>query len=451
MKKYITKAFLATIILAGIASCQKEEDRVFDESVAERLSEQEKKLQDLLLSSEYGWKLVYNTSEGDFGSYTYLMRFKDTRNVEMVSDFDASGPISEVTEYAIHQRATASLVFTTRSKIHQLSDPANSPYAAGKGYYGEYQFGYYGNTENEIYFRTPKQDQELTFVKATKEDWETFNQQYTMVDNMNSLSKPYFRVVDVEVAGKVERFDFTNLGSVRMVDLQGNKLFKDSDYALTYNTRGFIVTPAMEVGGQKITSFLYDEISDSFIGKEGNVKVSFKYSNKPVVWTDMSYKKLLSLPTNPKEPYFMFRTGSSYQILGSKFTSVFLRNKIAEYGKGANGEYKMSAVNLTFNTTVNTGSGVVPCALSEYVFEGKSYVYFFQLKELQGNVVQVVPLGWNTLSLPAQVIELNDLFLGENLYIRKERGTVQYSNPVITFISSKAPIVLPTWDYDVIF
>ncbi|MEK6508570.1 DUF4302 domain-containing protein [Myroides sp. C4067] len=443
MKKYITKAFLATIILAGIASCQKEEDRVFDESVAERLSEQEKKLQDLLLSSEYGWKLVYNTSEGDFGSYTYLMRFKDTRNVEMVSDFDASGPISEVTEYAIHQRTTASLVFTTRSKIHQLSDPANSPYAAGKGYYGEYQFGYYGNTENEIYFRTPKQDQELTFVKATKEDWDNFKTQSSMVDHMNFSLNAYFRVVEIEKGSKKEIYDFVNKEVVRMIDMDGNPLFNESDYGLTFNPKGFTVSPIMEVEGQKISSFLYDEINDSFIGREGDVKVTFKFSKSPAIWTDMSYKKLLVLPNN-RMSSFTFRTNSSYQLFNSSVTSPYLKQEVAAMGKDAVGQYNLASIDLTFNANVGLPFNA---NYVRYTYKGKQYLYFFRLEDLKDRV-KVIAISWNSpATVPNEIKELNDKFLGEELYVRNESFRIQYGlNPVGTFISTKSPIAFPTWD-----
>lgn len=443
MKKYITKAFLATIILAGMTSCDKEEDRVFDKSVAERLSEQEQKLQDLLLSSDYGWKLVYDTAPGELGRFTYLINFKDSRNVEMLSDFSASGVQLEMSEYKIQQRATTSLVFTTRTKIHELSDPINSPIATGEGYFGEYQFGYYGNTENEIYFRTAKSDDEVTFVKATKEDWDTFNQQYTMVDNMNSLSKPYFRVVDVELGGKAETFDFTNSTSTRTIDLQGNDLFKDNKYALTYNTKGFTVTPVMEVGGQKITSFLYDEVSDSFIGKEGDVKVSFKYSNRPVVWTDMSYKKLLSSPTNLTSQ-FLFSSNSEEQLYSSRVTSEYFKQQIAAMGKNSKGEYNLEEILFVFNANIGLP---VNANYVRYYYKGKQYTYFFLFQDLKDRV-KVIPIQWNDAStVPTEIKDLNTKIVGDELYIRNEKFRIKYgANPVGTFISTNAPIAFPMWN-----
>lgn len=443
MKKYITKALLATIILAGIASCQKEEDRVFDKTVGERLEEQEQKLQDLLLSSEYGWKLIYNTSEGDFGSYTYLMRFKDARNVEMVSDFNSSGVKSETTEYAIQQRGTTSLVFTTRAKIHELSDPVNSPYQAGKGYYGEYQFGYYGNTENTIDFRTPKQDQQVTFIKATKEDWDNFNSQSSMVDHMNESSVAYFRVVEVEKGGKKELFDFTNLGATRMVDLQGNALFNESDFGLTYNPKGFTVSPIMEVGGQKISSFLYDNVSDSFIGKEGDVKVSFKFSKNPIVWTDLSYKKLLAVKGNLTSQ-FVFDSSTEEQLIDSKVTSPYFKQQIEALGKNASGVYNLAEITFVFNTNIGFP---VNANFVVYDYKGKQYRYFFSFQDMKDRV-KVIPIQWNDPSLvPSEIKELNNKILGADLYIRNESFRIRYgANPVGTFISTNSPIAFPTWN-----
>lgn len=446
MKKYITKAFLLTMILTGVVSCQKEEDRVFDKPVSERLSEQEKKLQDLLLSSEYGWKLVYNTSEGDFGSYTYLMRFKDSRNVEMVSDFTKNGSKPETTEYSIQQRATTSLVFTTRAKIHELSDPINSPYAAGKGYYGEYQFGYYGNTESTIDFRSPKQDQKVTFVKATKEDWDTFSQNYTMVEKMNSISEPYFRVLEIESGGTKESIDFNNYGVVRLIELANNNLIKEEVFGLAYNPKGIVLSPPMDVKGQKISSFIYDASTNAFIGKEGDVKVSIKYSKNPAVWTDMSYKKLLPVPGNVVGSTFTFRTANNLQLFGSSITSELLKQEIAAMGKDAAGQYNVSFIDFTFNANIGLP---VNANYVEYTYKGKKYLYFFSFVDMKDRV-KIVPIQWNNSStVPNEIKNLNTLILGEDVYFRLEPNKIQYTNPVLTFISTKAPISFPTWDTSV--
>jgi hypothetical protein len=442
MKRYITKAFLATLILAGVVSCQKEEDRVFDKPVSERLSDQEKKLQDLLLSSEYGWKVVYFTAPGDLGGFTYLMNFMDARNVAMVSDFNASGFTKEVSEYAIQQRATTSVVFTTRAKIHDLSDPTNSPYESGKGYYGEYQFGYYGNTENEIHFKTAKQDIDVVFVKATKEDWDKFGEHSKMFSKMNSTESSYFRVVDITSGGVKKAVDFTNYASVRMIELAQNDIFSDEAYGVAYTADGILLKPGMTVDGKVISNFKFDEDSNSFIGKEGDVQVAIKYAKDPVVWTDMSYKKLLAIPGNRESTSFTFRTATGNQLLGSSVTSPFMQQKVEELGKNPlTGQYNLEQIDFRFNTSegFENGNG----NYVGYKYKGKTYYYNFKFED-KGTKVKVIQLGWD-FATPKEIVELNTLILGEELYIRRD-ANIQYINPVITFISTKAPIAFPTWD-----
>ncbi|MGL4583679.1 MAG: DUF4302 domain-containing protein [Flavobacterium sp.] len=442
MKKYITKAFIATMIVVGVASCQKEEDRVFDKSVSERLSEQEKKLQDLLLSSEYGWKMVYVTDPEGFGGFTYLMRFKDARNVEMISDFSRDGVKKETTEYAIHQRATTSLVFTTRAKIHELSDPANSPYGGGNGYYGEYQYGYYGHTENEIYFKTPKHDTEVTFVKATKEDWDTFSERFDMEVGMNRTDLTSFRTMEIETVGQKKSYDFTFGASVRLMELQ-EPINNLNLFSVYYVPHGIGLKPSLVIDGKEIKEFTLDKASGSFIGVNGDLKVSIKYSNDPANWTDTSYKKLMVSPSNPKTSTFSFRVGTT--MFNSSFVSPFLKEKIISYGKTGT-SYSLSQIDMKFNTTFSINGKTEEGHIAEYTYKGVKYARYFQMEEKPGNKVKIVTVGWSRTVVPDDVKELDQLFLGDSMYVRVEKSKVQYTNTVVSFISTNAPISVPTWD-----
>lgn len=436
MKKYITKVFLATIILAGIASCQKEEDRVFDKSVAERLSEQEQKLQDLLLSSEYGWKLVYQISPDDFGGFTYLMRFKDSRNVEMVSDFNKAGTKIETTEYAIHQRATTSLVFTTRTKIHELSDPMNSPYNPGAGFFGEYQFGYYGNTENEIYFRTPKQDQEITFVKATKEDWENFKIQYENVEGMYNPNMPYFRVLEITEGGVSKKYELSSLGSVRMFEINGAvALNAENRFSLTFNSKGATIYPGIKVGGKEATDFVYNPISHTFdCSVEGN-KVSIQYANEPFAPIN-SYLKLVK-PTQSNR-LFLYR--GDLPTKSARGNSPLFTQSIADLGKDGAGQDNLFTIQVKFKATDLQGLNYIM-----YIYKGEQHVYAFLTQDGQG-ALKIIELAWATPNPPKEIVEFNKKLMQDKVYVKLENYRLLYSYPVITFIGNKESMAFSTYD-----
>ena len=67
--KFLIIAFLAT----QLGACDKNEaEQKFDKTPTERINAQKKELNDVLLSSEYGWKAVYYTDNTQPVSYTHL-------------------------------------------------------------------------------------------------------------------------------------------------------------------------------------------------------------------------------------------------------------------------------------------------------------------------------------------------------------------------------------------
>ncbi|ALU25359.1 DUF4302 domain-containing protein [Myroides odoratimimus] len=444
MKKYIAKAFLATIILAGVVSCQKEEDRVFDKSVAERLSEQEKKLKDLLLSSEYGWRVVYFTDTDGLGGFTYLMRFKDARNVEMVSDFDLSGQTIENSEYTIQQRATTSLIFTTRTKIHELSDPINSPYESGQGYYGEYQFGYFGNTENEIHFRTAKKDREVVFVKATKEDWENFKSIPSMIGKMSSLDKPYFRTLQIKTTGEVKAYDLAYSPSVRFIEIEGGDNVVDgSAFGISFNPQGIKVAPALKVGSDLVTQFDYNAKTGDFEYNANGNFASIQYSFAPIN-TYSDYKKVLNTPEVKQDRLFQFQSNTS--LINSKSNSPLFLKMLNDLGKTALGGYNLDLIIFNFNDKEDNGE-------SSYIrYRYKGVNYYYEFKNLDGDIAVKVAEGkWygGAARVPQELQKFNHGLMQENIFVKQENFKIQYSNPVVTFIGSKEGIAFSTWDVGV--
>ena len=128
--KNILKYLIVSFLILQLTSCTNNDaEQKFDQSPTERLNAQQKELKDLLLSSEFGWKAVYFTDDSQLGGYTHLFKFAADGTVQMASDFDEDTSISK-SQYEIQLGSTVSLVFTTKSRIHLLSDSNSYPTAA---------------------------------------------------------------------------------------------------------------------------------------------------------------------------------------------------------------------------------------------------------------------------------------------------------------------------------
>lgn len=69
--KNIFKFLIIAFLTAQLGACvSNEAEQKFDQTPAERLNAREKELNDLLLSSEYGWKAVYFTDNTQLGGFT---------------------------------------------------------------------------------------------------------------------------------------------------------------------------------------------------------------------------------------------------------------------------------------------------------------------------------------------------------------------------------------------
>jgi len=292
--KFLIIAFLAT----QLGACDKNEaEQKFDKTPTERLNIQKKELNDVLLSSEYGWKAVYFTDNTQLGGFTHLFKFSADGRVAMASDFDSDTSIYN-SDYSIEVGSTVSLLFSTKNRIHLLSDSNNSPTAGlkGRGYKGDFQFLYYGQENGEIIFKTNRGFQELRFVKATAEDWTDLELNTKMAQNViGSDKRPLFRLLEINDGTEIHKLDFNYASRARFATANSG----EEDYSVSYNMgiaftkTGIIVSPALEVNNQQLTEFIYDDSTGDFTATGTNgVSATIKYSKKPVIVTD-DYKLLL--------------------------------------------------------------------------------------------------------------------------------------------------------------
>ena len=80
----------------AMSACSVENDYIFDDISTARLNQYIDECDQVLLSSEHGWKMVYYPDTVFYGGYTFLMKFSDEKGkrVEMTSDLLDSVTVS---------------------------------------------------------------------------------------------------------------------------------------------------------------------------------------------------------------------------------------------------------------------------------------------------------------------------------------------------------------------
>jgi hypothetical protein len=340
----IFKSLIVAFLILQLSSCDNgtEAEQKFDQTPTERLNAQKSELNQLLLSSEFGWRAIYFTDNTVLGGYTHLFKFANDGSVQMASDFDTDTDVYK-SEYQIQLGSTVSLVFTTKNRIHLLSESDNYPISAlrAKGYLGDFQFLYYGQENGEIIFKANRNGQEIRFVKAKADDWTNLPQNFVTEQNIIGAStRPLFRLLETNDGTTKRQFDFSFSDITRFAESNSieSGFLVNYNFGVGYTPTGIVINPAIEVGNQKLTDFVYKDSDGSFTATgTGGVTATIKYSNTPLVLTD-DYKLLLAGSGNNVYGYiynltkfeaansslFLSLLGSSEQAAGAMLTRVQL-------------------------------------------------------------------------------------------------------------------------------
>ena len=441
--KSILNYILIAILAIQLVSCDNKEtiESPFGATPTERLTAKQKELNDLLESSEFGWKAVYFTDVTQLGGFTHVFKFKDGK-VDMASDFDDDTAIYS-SEYSIELGSTTSLLFSTSNRIHLLSDSNNAPTAAlrGKGYKGDFQFLYYGQENGEIIFRTNRSFEELRFVKATAADWTNLAKARAIIPNViGASSRPLFRLLETNDGTKIDQFDFTFTPASRYA--VANSIVAGSSFSynvgVAYTATGITVQPAVKVGTQELTDFTYDATTGSFTATgTGGVTATIRYSNKPLVITD-DYLALLD--GNPSTAFGYITRFLSAAPTNSDIT----KSLIAEINANLPAGIALDRVQFQFNTAF--GSYIV------YTFTGGKSAEFHNLQVIEDSVNKTIifqDLGWDSGSTPAVLAKIDaELLNPKGLYVKRE--SFQFGGPpntIYTFTSAASNFRITTYAF----
>lgn len=440
LKTIINYLFIAVLAMQ-LVSCDNKEtlDSPFNATPTERLNAQQKELNDVLESSEFGWKAVYFTDTTQLGGFTHVFKFKDGK-VDMASDFNDDTAVYS-SEYSIELGSTVSLVFTTKNRIHLLSDSNNYPVAAlrGKGYKGDFQFLYYGQENGQIIFKTNRSFEELRFVKASASDWSDLAKNRLMVPNVvGATTRPLFRLLETYDGTKTSQFDFNFTAATRYAVANSIETGSSMSYnmGIAYTPTGILVNPAVKVGTQMLSEFTYDAATGNFIATgTAGVTATIKYSNKPLVLTD-DYKVLLA--GNPRTIYAYIAAN----LATAPSNSLLCNSLLNTINASLPSTQKVNRVSFYFNDGAN-GSYI------SYSFTGgKSTLYHF-VTVTEDPVNKTIILkddGWLSGSEPALLKDLDKQLLDpKGLYVKKESFKITYSNTIYTLTTASNNFRITTY------
>lgn len=442
--KNILKYLVLIIISLQFPGCSSTDaEQNFNQTPTERLNAQKKELSDLLLTSQYGWKAVYFTDNTILGGYTHLFKFAADGTVQMASDFDSDTKTYK-SEYAVQLGSTVSLTFTTKNRIHLLSDSNSFPVDAleGQGYLGDFQFLYYGQENGEIIFKTNRTVQELRFVKATAEDWTNLPKHTAMEENViGSESRPLFRLLETNDGKTKHQFDFTFGVETRYAEANSLEtgFAMTYDMGIAYTPDGIIVSPAVEVGSQKLSVFKYNDVDGSFTATgTGGVTATIKYSTKPLIITD-DYKVMLD-----GKPQFVVGYIAA-NLYTAPTTSNYFRALVDKINAPLPANQRLTRIQVIFNSTFGN--------YIEYRFGGgKPTVYhnFTTSEDAANKTIILTHDSWDNGSVlipaPAFLNEIDaEFFNAKGLYVKKESFKITYSNPVWTLTSATTNFRITTY------
>ncbi|MGG8496021.1 DUF4302 domain-containing protein [Tenacibaculum sp. TC6] len=340
IKKHITKIRILLALFAlsfFFTSCSENKEELFNQSPTERMEQREKELRDLLLSSEHGWKTVYFTDNNNLGGYTFLFNFLDESKVKTIGNFnDNISPIES--EYTIGLNTTTTLIFTTKSELHELSDSGNSaplPNFGGSGYKGDFNFMYYGVENDEIIFKTSRDFVEVRFKKATAEDWTNFQNYQDMKNYLNNSSGHLAYQID----GEIYNFSYNGKNAIRFAtSLEGNS---NLNFGVGFSSDGIIISPAIDVNGTKYSEFTLNKTENKYVSLDGNFSITIVASplDMSLVWRTQINPTLNSasfiqsfngvktahdavFPTLPLGDIIAFGDGEIVYDLGGRFVAI---------------------------------------------------------------------------------------------------------------------------------
>ncbi len=258
------KAYILMGLAACLAmqSCYKDQEDLFSESAANRLTESAIKFTKALESSKQGWLLQYypGGSSQAYGGYNTLLTFKDGKaTISTETQVSAEdNPWKEYTSlYRVNTEQGAVLSFDTYNPaLHFYTEPQGSD--AVDGLQGDFEFVIMDVQENEI---TLQGKRYKTMMKLTR-----------LPENFDKKAFTE-KVAEMEASIKYSDFnieaDGKELGKLTFNynTLTGTADDKSVTYPFTFTEKGIQFVSPVTINGKEYDALTFDAKTQSFTGE----------------------------------------------------------------------------------------------------------------------------------------------------------------------------------------
>lgn len=360
MIKNLYKYSFVVLMTLIFASCTTDNnpENLFDKTPTARLNEQVQELYSLLQSSPNGWKMTYFTDDPEYtntaqqlGGWTFIYKFTDDKKVTMISDYSSQTLVPNESEYEIQLGSTVKLVFVTKNYIHLLSDAANYPTSAleGKGYKGDFEFLYYGKDDEDLIFKSNRAHIKIRFQKATAQDWDKMDDARANLDHLSSGM-----VLKINQNSQTTSYKINYNTAARFAQ---NATADSLSFGIAPTPEGITIKPAISVGGEQATDFVYnatDEIFISTLASGATVTLSALQSVYLFVYEGDFTTQNVSWLLPKSSPDFINNvwapTSTNIAGIGYTFAGIFIGPKaITYYLIGPSGNEFQIAHNVTYS------------------------------------------------------------------------------------------------------
>ena len=294
IKNTLYKIIFIFVMLVVAASCENDDDTVYDQTPTERKNASRAELENLLQASD-GFKVVYFPKDSEYGGFLFYMTFDESGNVEMISNIDDEDSFG-TSQYEVRSVSATELVFTTPNSIHKLSDNRTAG-LIGTGYEGHshFQFNTVGEGDSLI-FSDLRSEGSLVFEPVGQ------NVIDNAVDLITASRENRSKLASSEKSSVFQTLKFEVGDDEAEYDLKFNilKQFAEpfgvteespfggsyDEFGIAFTEAGLIVSPAVSYGGIDFKFFVYNEEEDVFKSEvNGGIAVIGK-ADKPGFITD---------------------------------------------------------------------------------------------------------------------------------------------------------------------
>jgi len=315
----LNKLFIALVSILLLQSCLFQEKDLFDKSANERVEEAVENLYDVLISAPNGWKLVYHTVPGTYGSYNMLMSF-DKEKVAMQGDkLFESGKHSSY--YTINRSQGAVLDFNEYNKVISLL--ANGAvYNNGRTLGGDNEFVWQRTSidRDTIFFKSKKQSAEVQLIRLDEnQGWDQYLNPINAVMNEFSAGdlNRYFKILNFDDGSNLVLGGYDDLArSVNVLYLKENGELGRTTRAVDFVKDGFSFYEPLEFEGKMIQYVPYSTESGTFSLTVDGVNGQLIPSSLPpfVIPGDLNEKLFIKKEGSTQNDYYMISLVSQLRL-----------------------------------------------------------------------------------------------------------------------------------------